>query len=117
MADKLSMSLDQITKENRVRRGRRAPNAAKTNKPAPVGGIKKNTKVAKAGGRGAVPTGPAVTSSESKIEVSNLPTDVNETQIKEYFEKSVGPVKRHNWCSNRLWTEWSEPWYGYRHIQ
>jgi len=42
----------------------------------------------------AIPTGPSSGSGDSKILVSNLPRDVNEAQIKEYFVKSVGPIKK-----------------------
>lgn len=60
---------------------------------APVGGVKKNPKQVK-GAVKAIPTGPSGGSGESRIQVSNLPKDVNEAQIKEYFVKSVGPIKK-----------------------
>ncbi|KAI9879637.1 MAG: hypothetical protein M1830_007878 [Pleopsidium flavum] len=101
MSGKLDQSLDEIlsTRRQTARRGRgrRAPNPGKTNgatAPPPVGGIKKATKLVRASARVPVPTGPAAGNGESKIIVSNLPPDVNETQIKEYFVKSVGPIKR-----------------------
>jgi len=55
--------------------------------------VKKNVKQAKPAAQ-SIPTGPSGRNGESKIQVSNLPKDVNEQQIKEYFNKSVGPIKR-----------------------
>ena len=79
MSGKLDQSLDEIlsTRRQTARgrgRGRRAPNPARTNGAtvaAPVGGIKKNIKVARGGAKAAVPSGPAA-SGDSKIIVSNL---------------------------------------------
>lgn len=81
MSGKLDQSLDEIlsTRRQSARgrgRGRRVPNPARSNGAtvaAPVGGIKKNSKVTRGGAR-AVPTGPAV-GVESKIIVSNLVGD------------------------------------------
>ncbi|KAK2752898.1 hypothetical protein FQN54_008051 [Arachnomyces sp. PD_36] len=99
MSGKLDQSLDEILStrrggsrrgtRNRASRGGKAQPAA----AAPVGGIKKATKNTKATGK-SVPTGPSGASGESKIIVSGLPPDVNEANIKEYFTKSAGPVKR-----------------------
>ncbi|MCJ1366253.1 hypothetical protein MMC16_005380, partial [Acarospora aff. strigata] len=102
MSGKLDQSLDEILSTRRTSarrgRGRRAPtNTGKSNgttASAPVGGIKKTTKITRMSAKSSVPTGPAAGNGESKIIVSNLPPDVNETQIKEYFVKSVGPTKR-----------------------
>ncbi|KAI9841800.1 MAG: hypothetical protein M1837_000394 [Sclerophora amabilis] len=99
---KLDQSLDEIlsTQRRTARRpgrGRHAATAAKASvvrAAAPVGGVKKSTRNAKTNSRGSIPTGPAAGTGDSKIIVSNLPTDVNEGQIKEYFTKSVGPVKK-----------------------
>jgi len=101
MSGKLDQSLDEIlstqksVRGGRTRRGRRAPQTGRTTAAvaAPVGGVKKNAKHAK-GAVKTIPTGPAGGSGESKIQVSNLPKDVDEGQIKEYFNKSIGPVKR-----------------------
>jgi len=99
MSGKLDQSLDEILSTQRrtsrgPRRGRRAPQAGRAVAvAAPVGGVKKATRTAK-GAVKAVPTGPSAGSGNSKIVVSNLPKDVNEGQIKEYFVKSVGPIKR-----------------------
>ncbi|QIW99830.1 hypothetical protein AMS68_005348 [Peltaster fructicola] len=102
MSGKLDQSLDAIMKESKTaRRGRggrtagtrRAATAAKAKIAAPAGGISKNTKQTK----GSKPTGPIVnapTTGESKIIVSGLPEDVDETQIKDYFTKTVGHVKK-----------------------
>ncbi|KAF2145666.1 uncharacterized protein K452DRAFT_349138 [Aplosporella prunicola CBS 121167] len=101
MTDKLNQSLDEILKDRRqtARRGRAtrrpAPGKAALAAPAPVGGVKKNTKAPKAAAKAAIPTGPAAKNhGDSKIQVSNLPHDVTEPQIKEYFSKSVAPVKK-----------------------
>ncbi|MCJ1463426.1 hypothetical protein MMC07_002033 [Pseudocyphellaria aurata] len=99
MSDKLDQSLDEILNSRRQssrrgRGGRRAPSSTKPTVSAPVGGVRKNTKTARGGVRAPVPSGPAAGNGDSKIIVSNLPPDVSEVQIKEYFGKSVGPVKR-----------------------
>ena len=79
MSGKLDQSLDEIlstrrkTAGRRGRGGRRAGNGTKAARAAPVGGIQKNTRSAKAApAKGAVPSGPAAGSGESKIIVSNL---------------------------------------------
>ncbi|KAF2089011.1 hypothetical protein K490DRAFT_64222 [Saccharata proteae CBS 121410] len=98
--NKLNQSLDDILKGRKASAGRRRPNARRAagGKPAaaaPVGGVKKATKAPKAAAKTTIPTGPALkTHGESKILVSGLPQDVSEPQIKEYFGKSVGPVKK-----------------------
>ncbi|KAI9703792.1 MAG: hypothetical protein M1836_007562 [Candelina mexicana] len=101
MSAKLDQSLDEILSTRKTPRGRgrgrRAPTAARINgaaAAAPVGGIQKTARSTRASARAVVPTGPTAGSGESKVIVSNLPYDVSETQIKEYFVKSVGPVKR-----------------------
>ncbi|KXT08735.1 hypothetical protein AC579_7082 [Pseudocercospora musae] len=99
----LDRSLDQIMKDRpaseKGRRGRgRLPGrkaaikskAATTAVIAPSGGVQKKTKAAKPI---KAPTAPAPTG-DSKISVSNLPEDVTEAMIKEYFSSSVAPVKR-----------------------
>ena len=80
MSGKLDKSLDEIlsTRRQSARRGgrgRRVPNAARTNassSAAPVGGVKKNTKSAKTTNKAAAPNGSAVANGDSKIIVSNL---------------------------------------------
>ncbi|MCJ1456341.1 hypothetical protein MMC28_006702 [Mycoblastus sanguinarius] len=99
MSGKLDQSLDDIlsTRRNTARRGRggrRGPNTTRVATATPVGGIQKNVRGTKAAAKVAVPSGPAAGNGDSKIIVSNLPPDVNEVQIKEYFSKSVGPVRR-----------------------
>lgn len=102
MSGKLDQSLDEILSTQKSvrgagrggRRGRRAPQAGRTASiAAPVGGVKKNAKHAKAAVK-AIPTGPAGGNVGSKIQVTNFPKDVDEAQIKEYFNKAIGPVKR-----------------------
>ncbi|KAK4695169.1 THO complex subunit 4, partial [Lecanoromycetidae sp. Uapishka_2] len=101
MSNKLDKSLDEILTTRRTAakkggprgRGRRAPNGTRAAATAPAGGIQKKARTAN-GITKAAPNGPAGGSGESKIIVSNLPSDVNEQQIKEYFGKSIGPVRR-----------------------
>lgn len=92
MSGKLDKSLDEIlsTQRGRGRPQRRAASAAK---PAPVGGVQKNPKRAGAAAKPA-PAKAAARLGDSKIVVSNMPRDVTEAQIKEYFGQSVGAVKR-----------------------
>ncbi|GAB7355960.1 hypothetical protein MBLNU459_g6592t1 [Dothideomycetes sp. NU459] len=97
-SSKLDQSLEEIAGSRRVnaRRGRRA--GAKPAAPRVSGGVSKNTApkatkpAAPRTGKPAAPL-PQLTG-ESKIIVSNLPADVTEQQIKEYFSKSVGAVKK-----------------------
>jgi len=98
MSTKLDQPLDQIVNSRRqsARRGarRRTGIGAKSSATqAPVGGVKKVTRITKTAGKGA-PSGQSSGLTESKIIVSGLPPDVNEANIKEYFSKSAGPVKR-----------------------
>ncbi|KAL3474107.1 hypothetical protein BJX99DRAFT_185095 [Aspergillus californicus] len=94
MASKLDKSLDEILVNRRqgARRQRRAGGSKAPSAPVPVGGVKKTTKSTKPAGKG-VQNGHPV-STESKIMVSGLPADVNEGNIKDYFQKAAGPVKR-----------------------
>ncbi|KAL4930968.1 uncharacterized protein BDV17DRAFT_257865 [Aspergillus undulatus] len=94
MSGKLDKSLDEILVNRRqgVRQRRRANRSKAATATVPVGGVKKSTKSAKPAGKAVQNGHPA--STESKIMVSGLPADVNEANIKEYFTKSAGPVKR-----------------------
>ncbi|KAM5378882.1 hypothetical protein ACJZ2D_004184 [Fusarium nematophilum] len=97
MSGKLDQALDDITTaQRRSARRRNIPrrSAGRPAPAAPVGGIQKNTRPAR--GAGAKPAAAKATAanSDSKIIVSNLPKDVSEQQIKEYFVQSVGPIKR-----------------------
>ncbi|KAL8730535.1 MAG: hypothetical protein Q9166_003988 [cf. Caloplaca sp. 2 TL-2023] len=98
MSAKLDMALDDVvmkerTERRRGRGGRRVANAARK-ATAPVGGIQKNTRPAKGAVKPAVANGLASGNGESKIIVSNLPSDVTEKNVKEYFSDTIGPVKR-----------------------
>ncbi|KAA8896883.1 putative mRNA export protein mlo3 [Sphaerosporella brunnea] len=103
MSSKLDRSLDEILAASRpARRG------AKAGTPTgPSGGIRKrsqrvaaqkaNASVAQNAAKTAtksIPTGPSGKLSASKIIVSNLPFDVSEGMIKEYFQSVVGPIRR-----------------------
>ncbi|KAH6679249.1 putative mRNA export protein mlo3 [Halenospora varia] len=99
MSGKLDQSLDEIlstrrsSARGRGRGGRRVSSRTTKAAPAaPVGGVKKNPKTGKS--NKAIPTGPSGGNGESKILVSNLPKDVSEAMIKEYFAKSIGAIKR-----------------------
>lgn len=99
MSGKLDQSLDEIlTSQRRNQQGRRRSTrrTAGTTRPAPAapaGGIQKSTKPARGANKPTPARGGGVTG-ESKIMVSNLPKDVSEAQIKEYFVQSVGQVKK-----------------------
>ncbi|KAL8969516.1 MAG: hypothetical protein Q9197_004301, partial [Variospora fuerteventurae] len=98
MSAKLDMALDDVvmterTARRRGRGGRRAPTAGRK-ATAPVGGIQKNTKATKGPMKPVIPNGLASGGRESKIIVSNLPADVTEKNVKDYFSDTIGPVKR-----------------------
>ncbi|KAF2679977.1 hypothetical protein K458DRAFT_374053 [Lentithecium fluviatile CBS 122367] len=92
--DKLNSSLDDILKTTRssTRRGRggRRSGAGRRTSDAPVGGVQKPTKPTKPTTKAAptTPAGPA--GNETKIMISNLPLDVEENQLKDYFQTAVG---------------------------
>ncbi|KAI8718436.1 RRM domain-containing protein [Fusarium sp. LHS14.1] len=97
MSGKLDQALEDITQAQRRSARRRNNPRRSTGRPAaaaPVGGIQKNSKPARGAGAKPVPAKATPTNSDSKIIVSNLPKDVSEQQIKEYFVQSVGPIKR-----------------------
>ncbi|KAH6656293.1 hypothetical protein BKA67DRAFT_531571 [Truncatella angustata] len=98
MSGKLDQSLDEIVSTQRKVGGRRGRNPARraSGRPtstAPVGGVQKNSKKPQASAKQA-PAKAAGGPGDSKVVVSNLPKDVTESQIKEYFVTSVGPIKR-----------------------
>jgi THO complex subunit 4 len=98
MSARLDKSLDEIISTRRGSRGGKARRHVNRNgvagkpAPTPVGGVKKNAKPAK-GSVKTVPTGPSG-GREGRILVSGFPKDINEPMIKEYFQKTIGPVKR-----------------------
>ncbi|KAI1269634.1 RNA recognition domain-containing protein [Xylariaceae sp. FL1019] len=99
MSGKLDQSLDAIistqrrgTPAGRRRNPRRA--AGGPAPAAPVGGVQKTSKQPRNAGAKQAPAKAPRGNVESKVVVSNLPKDVNEHQIKEYFAKAVGFVKR-----------------------
>ncbi|PHH70963.1 hypothetical protein CDD80_5622 [Ophiocordyceps camponoti-rufipedis] len=97
--NKLDKPLDEIVSAQRrtaVRR-RNYParrNAGRPAPAAPVGGVQKANRAGRGVAAGPVPAKGMVMTGESKVIVSNLPKDVSEHQIKEYFFQSVGPIKR-----------------------
>ncbi|KFA60882.1 hypothetical protein S40285_04862 [Stachybotrys chlorohalonatus IBT 40285] len=98
MSGKLDQSLDEIaTAQRRTSSRRRGAPRRSSGRPAaaaPVGGIQKNTKPARGAAAKAGPVKAVAATGDSKIIVSNLPKDVTEKQIKEYFVQSVGPIRR-----------------------
>ncbi|KIW44020.1 hypothetical protein, variant [Exophiala oligosperma] len=94
MSGRLDQPLDSIIESQK--KAKREARRRKVGKPsgatAPVGGVKKSTKPVKTAIKPVA--GGATQNKSSKIVVSGLPFDVNEAQIKEYFSKSVGKVKK-----------------------
>ena len=90
MSGKLDQSLDQIMKDAGPTAGRRGPrrterraaNKAKVAVSAPTGGIQKNKMTMAKSTRASAVQVPIKMTGDSKIIISNLPEDVNETQIK-----------------------------------
>ncbi|KAI0479199.1 RNA recognition domain-containing protein [Xylariaceae sp. FL0804] len=99
MSGKLDQPLDEIISSQRravggQRKSQRRP-AGRPMTTAPVGGVQKTAKQPRAAAAGKqIPAKASGGNSESKVVVSNLPRDVNEGQIKDYFTSSVGPIKR-----------------------
>ncbi|PHH90102.1 hypothetical protein CDD83_4527 [Cordyceps sp. RAO-2017] len=95
MSGKLDKPLDEIVSaQRRSAAGRRRTPRRPAGRPvtsAPVGGVHKATRASAAK---PAPAKSASINGESKVIVSNLPKDVSEQQIKEYFVQSVGPIKR-----------------------
>ncbi|KAI5863489.1 RNA recognition domain-containing protein [Durotheca rogersii] len=98
MSGKLDQSLDEIlSTQRRVSGGPRRSQrrtAGRVATTAPVGGVQKTSKQPRTAATKQAPAKTAGNHGESKVVVSNLPKDVNEGQIKEYFSSSVGPIKR-----------------------
>ncbi|EFX03773.1 RNA annealing protein [Grosmannia clavigera kw1407] len=96
MSGKLDQTLDEILSTQRRTAGRRRSTRRESGpaKPAPAGGIQKSTKPVRGAATKAVPKKGTGVVGESKIVVSNLPKDVSEAQIKDYFNQAVGQVKR-----------------------
>ncbi|KAJ5497127.1 hypothetical protein N7463_009114 [Penicillium fimorum] len=90
MSANLDKSLDDLVGSRRQTARRRGGARRTATKPPAVGGVKKSTKAAP---KAAHPA-PVAQTGSSKILVSGLPSDVSEANIKEYFNKSAGPVKR-----------------------
>ncbi|KAF6833147.1 RNA recognition domain-containing protein [Colletotrichum musicola] len=87
MSDKLNQSLDEILSTQRRTSGgpRRRSQRRSTGRPAaaaPVGGVQKTSKPARAAATKPNAAKPAPGAGDSKVIVSNLPKDVSEQQIK-----------------------------------
>ncbi|KAJ5479515.1 hypothetical protein N7530_005024 [Penicillium desertorum] len=94
MSANLDKSLDDLVGSRRqtARHTRRRSGSRRAaTKPSTVGGVKKSTKAA---APKAVHPAPVAQTGSSKILVSGLPSDVSEANVKEYFSKSAGPVRR-----------------------
>ncbi|KAK6349538.1 hypothetical protein TWF696_005822 [Orbilia brochopaga] len=97
MASNLDRSLDEILDDKKKAR-------RNTKKPTgPVGGVRKRSArlEQKKKAAPAAPTAPAKKTdkkekTDTKIQVSNLPLDVNEAMLREYFTSIVGPIKKCN---------------------
>ncbi|EPS32668.1 hypothetical protein PDE_07628 [Penicillium oxalicum 114-2] len=92
MSANLDKSLDDLVGSRRQTARRRGAGRRAAAKPS-VGGVKKASKTTKATAKVVHPT-PTAPAASSKIIVSGLPSDVSEANIKEYFAKSAGPVKK-----------------------
>ncbi|KAK1832177.1 hypothetical protein QBC39DRAFT_371279 [Podospora conica] len=98
MSGKLDQTLDEIlsTQRRNANKRRSTRRTSVGNRPAPAapaGGVQKKPQP----GRNGTKQTPAKSGGlvgESKIMVSNLPKDVSEGQIKEYFQSAVGQVKK-----------------------
>ncbi|KAF2995844.1 hypothetical protein E8E13_002892 [Curvularia kusanoi] len=89
---RLDQSLESIisSRKQTARKGRggRRPEAGRpAAAAAPVGGVKKSTKQAK---QSKAAPAPAPSGGESKIMISNLPLDVEQGQLQDYFASAVG---------------------------
>ncbi|KAF3043140.1 hypothetical protein E8E12_003879 [Didymella heteroderae] len=90
---RLDQSLESIISSRKQsarkgRGGRRSETGRPAATAAPVGGVKKSTKQTKQ--PKAAPAGPAPSGGESKIMISNLPLDVEQGQLQEYFASAIG---------------------------
>ncbi|KAJ9149264.1 mRNA export protein mlo3 [Pleurostoma richardsiae] len=97
MSGKLDQSLDEILSSQRKTAGHRRPARRSAGRPAataPVGGVQKTSKPVRNNAAKPAPAKTARAAGESKVIVSNLPKDVSEGQIKEYFQTAVGQVKK-----------------------
>ncbi|KAH8597886.1 putative mRNA export protein mlo3 [Bisporella sp. PMI_857] len=99
MSAKLDQSLDEILSTTRRSTVRGANKSRRGGKPRaaapPVGGVRKASQQQKPAK--ATPTAPSAAGKlggESKIQISGLPKDVDERQLKEYFAKSIQKTKR-----------------------
>lgn len=95
MSNKMELSLDEILKTSKTNSSRRGRGGRKSTSgrpapaAAPVGGVAKNTRQNKQAKP--VPTAPAASfGGETKIMVSNLPLDVEQGQLQDYFVNAVG---------------------------
>lgn len=98
MSGKLDQSLDEIlsTQRRNANKRRSTRRTSVGNRPAPTapaGGVQKKPQPGRNGTK-QTPAKAGGLVGESKIMVSNLPKDVSEGQIKEYFQSSVGQVKK-----------------------
>lgn len=99
MSTKIDQSLDEImantgsARNARAQRNRRRPGRKPSAQAAPAGGVAKTTRAAKTIVKRVTPTGPAAQRT-SKVIASNLPRDIDEGQIKDYFSKTAGPIKK-----------------------
>jgi len=96
----MDKSLDEIisSKPRGIRRGSGRRNAARAQVlgsagVSPAARARITASAATNGPKVVASTAPAISQPTDKIIVSNLPTDVNETQVKELFHSTVGPLR------------------------
>ncbi|KAI4708363.1 hypothetical protein J4E89_006987 [Alternaria sp. Ai002NY15] len=94
-SNKMEQSLDDILKASKTSRRGRGARRSGAGRPAattaPVGGVAKSTKQGNKQSKPA-PTAPAASfgGGETKIMVSNLPRDIDNSQLQDYFVNAVG---------------------------
>lgn len=101
MSSNLDRSLDEIL-ASRPRGGRGGRGRGNAANNAPAGGVRKQRPQRAAAQKANTQVAPNATKAANakpklnatKIIVSNLPYDVNESMIKEYFQQVVGPIRR-----------------------
>jgi len=96
----MDKSLDEIisSKPRGIRRGSARRNGARAQVlgsagVSPAARVRMAATTATNGPKIVASAAPAISQPTDKIIVSNLPTDVNETQVKELFHSTVGPLR------------------------
>ncbi|KAK7208100.1 hypothetical protein BZA70DRAFT_272920 [Myxozyma melibiosi] len=105
MSMNLDKSLDEIISQNPSarRRGRGGRGGLKGARGATGGGVRKaaTKPVVRAAAKPAASLDPTSRLDNDKIIISNLPADIDESSIKEYFAHEIGPVKKCSLAFNK----------------